>query len=986
MRARIWTGGPGQLAILLGLLALSRLYVGNDTGPMHCAAALGVPVVARFGGGHWPRFVRRARRSFCATQQLPCTGCGWSWLDEPACLTLIETRTLLQGIDWALASREPDRRVHVGAAQDIGWPRAFAVATTAAWQRQAALTDMMQAVRQPRVRLAINVRTLWPDRIGGLESAFRHVMGRLLERHGALVEVTLFTSRVNHGAFAAWGDAVRRLLLPDDAWEAALHRALPRFDVLWCPLFFLEPANPPIPAVVTIPDLQHEVFPEFFTPDVLALRIAGCRATTTHAAGVLTLSEHSRQHIQRTHHLPDDRVHVIALDAGADFARPADATRTRMVRARYGLPERYALFPANNWPHKNHRGLFQALARYRERFGEPPSMVLTGATDAGGIDICAEIAAAGVSAHVRHLGFVDAHDMPALYDGAALLVFATLFEGFGIPLIEAMRRGTPIVAAHTTSVPEVAGDCGLLVDPRDPDAIAAAMHDVVTDSVGTRARVARGLARAAQFSYDAAADATWRVLHDVASRPFESHVPSVSPGDDAPAPVSRRLRPKVLVVTPSLNQGRFLRETIESVLAQGYENLDYVVADGGSTDDSLEILRSYGTCFRWTSGPDGGQAAAIAHAWRGSDADIVAWLNSDDTYLPGAIDAAVDYLLAHPEASMVYGQAWYTNAESQRLEAYAVKPFDRQALAAECFICQPAAFMRRDVLQAVEPPDPALKYCMDYDLWIRLSQHFHLDYIDTFLATSRMHPDNKTLGQRDGVFREIAKVTRRHFGAVPQSWIGGYVRDLRTREEGAARHLPTSVQQQRLAALEDRVRSEVDGALYDDGWAGRRTVVVLECDDSGRVTLECDCPVWSQVGNLTITASAGGQILARHQVQGHDRFFLTLPLPPRSRTAVLLEASEAVIPLHHELSDDARPLSFRVVGRPGGEKQPSRAVDEAVLHDRLSGRECAIDRGEAHAPGGFDDIGAVASYGEREAIARGDATLAGDRAEQVNRG
>ncbi len=241
------------------------------------------------------------------------------------------------------------------------------------------------------------------------------------------------------------------------------------------------------------------------------------------------------------------------------------------------------------------------------------------------------------------------------------------------------------------------------------------------------------------------------------------------------APTARARRPKVFVVTPSFNQGRYLRETIESVLRQDYPNLDYFVADGGSSDDSVEILRSYGERLRWTSGPDGGQAAAIARAWASSDAEIVAWLNSDDTYLDGALTAAVDHLLAHPEAAMVYGQAWYTNAAGRQMRPYPTRSFDRKNLAAECFICQPAVFVRREVFQVVDLPDPQLRYCMDYDLWIRIAQHFEISLMERFLATSRLHSDNKTIGQRGPAIREAVQVSRRHFGSVHPNWALMYV-------------------------------------------------------------------------------------------------------------------------------------------------------------------------------------------------------------------
>ncbi|QDU62531.1 Chondroitin synthase [Planctomycetes bacterium Pan216] len=234
--------------------------------------------------------------------------------------------------------------------------------------------------------------------------------------------------------------------------------------------------------------------------------------------------------------------------------------------------------------------------------------------------------------------------------------------------------------------------------------------------------------------------------------------------------------PQVFIVTPSMNQGRFLEATIESVLSQDYPNIDYFVADGGSSDESLDILERYARHgVRWYSGPDGGQAASIARAWAQTQAPIVAWLNSDDCYMPGAVTAAVNHLKEHPGEGMVYGEAWYMDEIGQKTELYdTYAPFCRDVLEAHCFICQPAAFVRREVFDTIKPVRKELRYCMDYDLWIRISEHFPVGYLSQPLALSRMYADNKTLGQRDGVFRELIEVTREHFGKTHPNWSVGY--------------------------------------------------------------------------------------------------------------------------------------------------------------------------------------------------------------------
>ncbi|MGH7332124.1 MAG: glycosyltransferase family 2 protein [Candidatus Rokuibacteriota bacterium] len=228
------------------------------------------------------------------------------------------------------------------------------------------------------------------------------------------------------------------------------------------------------------------------------------------------------------------------------------------------------------------------------------------------------------------------------------------------------------------------------------------------------------------------------------------------------------------VVTPSFNQGRFIRETIESVLGQGYGALEYLVIDGGSSDETLDILKDYGTRLTWVSEPDRGQASAINKGWRGGRGTIVAYLNSDDTYLPGAVERAVSALRASPEAGAVYGEGYHVDEAGRVLHRYPTEPFDLDRLAETCFICQPTVFLRREVVERVGYLDETLQYCMDYDLWIRVGRVTTFAQVSDFLATTRLHADTKTLGRRAQAHAEILRTVRQHFRYVPPSWVYAY--------------------------------------------------------------------------------------------------------------------------------------------------------------------------------------------------------------------
>ena len=754
------------------------------------------------------------------------------------------------------------------------------------------------------MRLVINVHGLIPSQAGGLEIAFREVFRRILDWRLPGVEVVLLTSPSNHESFAEWADLAELRRLPGDVSPDALDKELAGADLLYCPLMFLQPRRPRIPSVVFIPDLQHEAYPEHFGTEQLAARTSGLRASACCAEAVITISEFSAERIRCSFRLPPKRVISVPLDAADDFRRPARPSRLRELRARLSLPAEWMLMPANNWPHKNHRRIFAALARYRERRGEPPTLLLTGARIDGGVDLEAAIEAAEVEELVRHLGWVDAEDMPYLYDGARCLLFSTLYEGFGIPLVEAMRRGTPILASRDSSTAEIAGEHATLVDPLSSSAIAEGLHQVLTTEPDRQA----ARARAGRFSYDQAARSTWKVFAEAAAG-----------GRRRRTSLSAEAWPRFSVVTPSLNQARFLRSTIDSVLGQSYPHVSYFVADGGSTDGSREILESYGDRLEWTSRPDGGQAAAISRAWQRSDAEVVAYLNSDDTYLPQAIAKAAERLMRRPEASMVYGKTWIINEEGERLRPYPTRAFSLARLADECFISQPAAFLRREVFRVVEPLDVDLHYCMDYDLWIRVSKLFELSYLEEFLACSREHPNTKSLRDRQEVYSEILQVTQKHYGVPSRCWSVGAILNL-CHEQVAleTRELAPELQLRNRARLAQRLEADIIGPPYPDRWAGTKTLVPVVPAPDGRVSLVCESPFWPHDEPLRVLVEHGGKPIGSTTVVRRGKFELGFRVPPRhgngnGAAPVLLRASRTFVPMLHGYSDsDDRPLSFLV--------------------------------------------------------------------------
>ncbi len=237
-----------------------------------------------------------------------------------------------------------------------------------------------------------------------------------------------------------------------------------------------------------------------------------------------------------------------------------------------------------------------------------------------------------------------------------------------------------------------------------------------------------------------------------------------------PSPAVAEALPVVSIVSPSLNQGAYIEDTIRSVLAQDYPRIEYVVMDGGSTDGSRAVLERYEGRIRWVSGPDGGQAAAINQGLRASTGEVLAWLNCDDTYEPGAVSAAVQYLRDHPEVTLVYGDATQTDAQGTEIGPFAqVEPFELDRLVHQGdFVVQPAAFFRREAFLAVGGLDESLHWAMDYDLWLKIGRRFPVAYLPRRLARCRWTGENKTSLGGFARLAEIERVGRRHgAGGLP---------------------------------------------------------------------------------------------------------------------------------------------------------------------------------------------------------------------------
>ena len=259
-----------------------------------------------------------------------------------------------------------------------------------------------------------------------------------------------------------------------------------------------------VPTIFAPHDLQHLHLPQFFSRTAIAMREAKYRVLCEQASIVTLMSTWGKDDIIARYGLPAEKVRVVPGAAPIEAYAVPTESEIAATRDRLGLPERFALYPAKAWPHKNHLRLVASLRLLRDRGIEVP-VVFTG--DQGGTDVAVMARAnkLGVSDLIRFVGFVTPGDLVALYRMARMMVFPSLFEGGGLPMVEAMLAGLPVACSNVTCLPAVTAGAAELFDPSDTAAIAGAIAKVWQDDRLRERMIADGRARAACFSWDKSA-------------------------------------------------------------------------------------------------------------------------------------------------------------------------------------------------------------------------------------------------------------------------------------------------------------------------------------------------------------------------------------------------------------------------------------------------------------------------------------------------
>ena len=361
------------------------------------------------------------------------------------------------------------------------------------------------------MRIGVNCYRLQAN-IGGIKQYFINLFDWLLE-FDRENEYVFFHDEHNLDELAKLKSSRWRAsgkYLPErDLMEANLTG----IDVYFCPFNTLWPRPVRVPSVVTLVDIQERYFPEFFAREDLRYRAWHYPGSTRAADRVVTISEFSKSSIEKFHNIPAAKLIVAHLCADPVYFRAEEIAEAPSRPVPF---DRFLFYPANRWPHKNHDTLLKALRLLKDR-GEPCNAVFTGVDVYGGYPLEERAREYGIREHVHSAGYVTVPQMAYLYRAAEMLVFPSLFEGFGMPLVEAMAAGCPVVAATDTCLPEICGAAAEFFDPARPEEIAGTILRVRRSADRRSDLIRLGKLRAGDFSAERLGRAHLRAFREAVS-------------------------------------------------------------------------------------------------------------------------------------------------------------------------------------------------------------------------------------------------------------------------------------------------------------------------------------------------------------------------------------------------------------------------------------------------------------------------------------
>ena len=376
------------------------------------------------------------------------------------------------------------------------------------------------------MRLGINAQLCSPSssyRNAGISQYIRHLVTALGQLSDT-PETHLFLPGTNLDEFpscfrihrSGWKSEHPALRI---AWEQFILPFLARkyhLDILHSPMHVL-PGICPVQSVVTVLDLAFMRYPGMYPRLQRKYLEFATRRAVRKADAVIAISENTRQDLVEAFKIPESRVFTTPLGVDESFA-PVPKAKTEEIGRRYGMGERSLLYVGTLEPRKNITVLLTAFRQVLTALELPCELVLAGGKGWFYDEVFKLVESLDLRNHVRFTGYVPREDLPTLYSAAAVFVYPSLYEGFGLPPLEAMACGTPVVTSNASSLPEVVGDAGIMVDPQDVDGLADAILRVLQDSELRQEMRKNGLERAKQFTWQQTARLTLQAYHEALAR------------------------------------------------------------------------------------------------------------------------------------------------------------------------------------------------------------------------------------------------------------------------------------------------------------------------------------------------------------------------------------------------------------------------------------------------------------------------------------
>ncbi|KAA9019491.1 glycosyltransferase family 4 protein [Niallia endozanthoxylica] len=370
------------------------------------------------------------------------------------------------------------------------------------------------------MRIGINLITLSTDRFGGAEQYVKNLIWHLANSPEN-VELFLFLTRSYRDIFPQHHEKIKIIILKDiknlDKIHEDIHKL--QLDLWFSPLHRSYLPNIQLPTVVTIHDLLHVSYPQF-VPGQLEENNQYYQAFAPSFDGIITVSNFSKAAIIQHLKLSEEKIYVIYHDAPLFFNKTTNDLKSVNIKKKYDLPDDYALYPASYQPHKNHLNLLKAILHLNHQYHKKISLVLTGFSYKGNIifqDVIKFIKEHHLENQVRLLGFLPPDEMPSLYKNASFLIFPSLYEGFGIPLVEAMKSQCPIICSNRGSIPEIVRDAALQFNPESPEEIAQSILKVLHPQTRLEL-IEKGNERGKAFSWTKTVQETLTVFQSVSRK------------------------------------------------------------------------------------------------------------------------------------------------------------------------------------------------------------------------------------------------------------------------------------------------------------------------------------------------------------------------------------------------------------------------------------------------------------------------------------